>query len=285
VIELRLEGVSFSYPDAVVALDAIDLVVPAGQSLALIGANGSGKSTLLRHLNGLLRPTAGRVLVDGDDTRERHVAQLAAMVGLSFQDPEQQIFSHNVRDEVAFGARRRGASDEEALARAREALAAVGLGDDLLGQHPGDLGETRRKLITIASVLAMRTPVVALDEPTICLDGRGSERVEGVIAQLGSEGRTVMAASHDIRFVAESFDRVVVLDGGRVVLDGPPVDVFAEASWPVLRSNGVEPPPSAVIGAGLGLGSTPTDAALLAAFQARAASSSTRASDPPHAVP
>lgn len=268
MIELRLAAVSFSYPDGVVALDDIDLAIPAGQSLALIGANGSGKTTLLLHLDGLLRPTAGRVLVDGDDARKRHVAELASQVGLSFQDPERQIFGHNVRDEVEFGARRLGASDEEAFARAQDALAAVGLGDDL-GRHPGDLGETRRKLLTMASVLAMRTPVVVFDEPTTGLDQRGIERVQRVVARLGSEGRTVIAASHDMRFVAETFERIVVLDEGRIVLDGPPVDAFAEASWPTLRSAGLEPPSSAVVGAGMGLGSTPTEATLVEAIVAQ----------------
>jgi energy-coupling factor transport system ATP-binding protein len=263
--ELRLEGVGFEYPDGTSALDDVDMVIPAGQAVALIGANGSGKSTLVRHLDGLLRPTRGRVLVDGQDIAGRTVAELAATVALCFQQPDQQIFAHNVRDEVEFGPRHLGASSEEALPRVKAALEAVGLGDDL-GRHPADLGETGRKLLTIASVMAMETPVVVLDEPTTGLDMRGVERVQRVVADLRAAGRAVIAISHDLRFVAESSERVILLDRGRVALDGSPAEVFAEAAWPRLREAALEPPTAALIGARLGLGSTPTASAIVAAL-------------------
>jgi energy-coupling factor transporter ATP-binding protein EcfA2 len=265
--EIRLEGISFAYPGGPLVLDGVDLVVPAGQRLALIGANGSGKTTLIRHLDGLLRPSAGRVLIDGEDIAGRHVAQLAARIGLCFQHPERQIFGRTVRDEVEFGARHLGASDEEAFARAQEALARLGLAHDL-GRHPDDLGETGRKLLTIAGVLAMGTPVVALDEPTTGLDARGVERIKAVVVELALTGRTIIAVSHDMRFVAETFERVVVLDHGRITLDGAPEEVFAAASWPGLRAAGLEPPGAALMGARLGLGSTPTEAAIVHALTA-----------------
>lgn len=264
--ELRLEGVVFSYPDGTRALDGIDLIVPAGSSLALVGANGSGKTTLARHLNGLLHPSAGRVLVDGTETSARRVAQLARVVGLAFQYPDRQIFSTNVRDEVEFGPRHLGVDGGEAFARVKAEVARVGLGEDL-GAHPGDLGESRRKLLTIASVLAMATPVLVLDEPTTGLDARGIERIETIVRELVAEGRTVIAISHDMRFVAETFERVVVLQAGRVTLDGTPAEVFAESAWATLRASGLEPPASAVAGARLGLGSTPTEASLVEALQ------------------
>jgi len=271
VTELRLEGVTYEYPAGVRALDGVDLVIPAGGSLALIGANGSGKTTLARHLDGLLRPTHGRVLIDGEDAATFSVARLAAKVGICFQQPDRQIFQRVVRGEVEFGARRLGASEEEAFARAKEALEAVGLADDL-GRHPDDLGETRRKLLTIASVLAMRTSVVVLDEPTTGLDAHGAGRIGGIIRALHEEGRSVVGISHDIRFVAETFDRVVLLDRGRVVLDGTPAEVFAERAWPRLRASGLEPPHAAITGARLGLGSTPTEADVVAALLDREAS-------------
>ena len=267
--ELRLEGVSYGYERGPRALDGVDLAIPTGSSLAVIGANGSGKTTLVRQLDGLLRPTAGRVLVDGEDAANLHVAQLARRVGLCFQHPERQIFSRNVREEVEFGPRQAGASTEEAFARAQAALAAVGMERDL-GVHPGDLGETRRKLLTIASVLAMETPVVVLDEPTVGLDRRGTERVAGIISDLRAGGRTVIGISHDLRFVAETFERVVVLQEGRVALDGSPAEVFAPVRWPTLRAAGLEPPAAARIGAQLGLGSTPTDDAVVAALRGAA---------------
>ncbi|MFO7533357.1 MAG: ABC transporter ATP-binding protein [Candidatus Limnocylindrales bacterium] len=271
--ELRLEAVTFAYPGGPPVLDGLDLAIPAGQTLALIGANGSGKTTLALHLDGLLRPTRGRVLVDGRDAATRSVAQLARLVGLCFQRPERQLFAANVRDEVEFGPRHAGFSDEEAFARAKVALAMVGLGDDL-GRHPDDLGETRRKLLTIASVLAMDTPVLVLDEPTTGLDRRGLEGVARIVAELHAAGRSVVAISHDMRFVAGTFERVVLLDGGRVALDGTPAEVFAENAWPRLRAAGLEPPHAAIVGARLGLGSTPTDDAVVRALIERGAGAS-----------
>ncbi|MFV2062839.1 MAG: energy-coupling factor ABC transporter ATP-binding protein [Chloroflexota bacterium] len=264
--EISLDGVGYRYPDGTEALVAIDLDIQAGTSLALIGANGSGKTTLARHLNGLLRPCRGQVLLDGADAAASTVAQLARQVGLCFQQPDRQIFGHDVRSEVEFGARRLGASGEEAFARAREALATVGLALDI-DRHPGDLGETRRKLLTIASVLAMQTPVVVLDEPTTGLDARGIELVQGIIADLHRDGRTVIGISHDMRFVAESFEWIVLMDAGRVMLDGTPASVFGEDAWPTLRAASLEPPYAALLGARLGLGSTPTEASVIDALR------------------
>jgi len=256
--ELRLEGVVYDYPDGTRALDGVDLAIAGGSSLALVGPNGSGKSTLARTLNGLLRPTDGRLLVEGQDAAELTVAQLARVVGLCFQLPDHQIFGRSVRDEVEFGPRHQGLATEEAFARTQAALERVGMGDQL-GAHPGDLGETRRKLLTIASVLAMDSSVVVLDEPTTGLDTRGIERVADIVDGLAAERRTVVGISHDLRFVAETFGRIVVLDRGRVVLDGTPAEVFDERAWPILRAAGLEPPAAAMFGARLGLGSTPTE--------------------------
>ncbi len=266
--ELRLEGVAFDYPDGTRALDGVDLVIEPGVALALVGANGSGKTTVARHLDGLLRPSAGRVLLDGEDTAAMRVAELARVVGLGFQLPDRQIFRSNVRDEVEFGPRQQGLADEAAFARTTAALARVGLADQL-GTHPDDLGEAQRKLLTIASVLAMDTRVVVLDEPTTGLDARGVALVGGIIRELAGEGRAVVGISHDMRFVAGTFDRVAVLDAGRVELEGSPAEVFAEAAWPALRAAGLEPPDAAVTGARLGLGATPTEDALVAALTAR----------------
>jgi energy-coupling factor transport system ATP-binding protein len=266
--ELGLEDVAFDYPDGTRALDGVDLVIEPGIALALVGANGSGKTTLAHHLDGLLRPTSGRVTLDGEDTAGMPVAQLARSVGLCFQAPDRQIFGSNVRDEVEFGPRRLGLDDEAAFARTTAALERVGMADQL-GTHPGDLGESRRKLLTLASVLAMETSVVVLDEPTTGLDARGIELVASIIRELVAEGRSVVGISHDMRFVAGTFDRVVVLEAGRITLQGSPAEVFAEPAWPVLRSAGLEPPPAAVTGARLGLGSTPTEDAVVAALAHR----------------
>ena len=264
--DLTLEGVSFRYPrGGALALDRIDLRISAGERVALIGQNGSGKTTLVRHLNGLLRPTTGRVLHDQADVAARTVAQLAHAVGLAFQDPDRQIFAGSVRHEVEFGPRNLGLRGVALRKAVDDALAEVGLEAEA-STNPYDLGASRRKLLALASVQAMGTPVLVLDEPTTGQDLRGLEIVKGVIERAQSAGRTVVAISHDMDFVAGSFDRVVVLRAGSVILDGTPASVFGEASWAALRSTYLEPPLPAIIGSRLGLGATPTDDALLAAL-------------------
>ena len=260
---IELDTVSFAYPDGTRALSEVALRIEPGESVAIVGQNGSGKSTLVRHLNGLLRPTTGRVLLDGRDVRPIHVARLAGLVGLAFQNPDRQLFAGRVSAEVAFGPRNLGVRGPALEERVRVALEEVGLAAEA-STNPYDLGYSRRKLLALASVLAMRTPVLVLDEPTTGQDARGVARVRDVVARAAGEGRTVIAISHDMRFVAESFRRVVVMREGRVVLDGPPEAVFGEAAWPELRAAYLEPPLPAVAGARLGLGATPTEAALVA---------------------
>lgn len=262
---LRVEDLVHVYPGGTRAIDGVSLSIAAGERVAIVGQNGSGKSTLVRHFNGLLRPTEGRVLVDGADAAGRRVAHLARTVGLAFQDPDRQIFARRVRDEVAFGPRNLGVKGADLDAAVAAALAATGLDRDA-DTNPYDLGYSRRKLLALASILAMGTPVVVLDEPTTGQDARGVERVRTIVGDLAAAGRTVVAISHDMRFVAESFERVVVMRDGRVVLDGTPAEVFAEAAWKTLASTFLEPPLPSRIGARLGLGSTPTDAALLDAL-------------------
>ncbi len=266
--ELQLEGVGFVYPDGTRALDGVELRIPTGASVAIVGQNGSGKSTLARHLNGLLRPTEGRVLHDGEDVAGRRVAALASSVGIVFQNPDRQIFAGKVRDEVAFGPRILGRPSAEVDAAVEETLEAVGLAG-LAASNPYDLGYSRRKLLARASILAMRTPVLVLDDPTTGQDARGIDRVQRVIAGVVATGRTVIAISHDMRFVAETFERIVVMGAGRILDDGPPAEVFAEAAWPTLASTYLEPTVAARVGASRGLGSTPTEASLIEAIATR----------------
>ena len=269
---IAVEGLVHVYPGGTRAVDGVSLRIEAGERVAIVGQNGSGKSTLVRHFNGLLRPTEGRVLVDGVDAATLRVAQLAEKVGLAFQDPDRQIFAGKVRAEVAFGPRNLGFEKDRLERTIDEALAAAGLTADAT-TNPYDLGYSRRKLLALASILAMRTPVVVLDEPTTGQDARGVARVEEIVGGLAELGRTVVAISHDMAFVAESFERVVVMRDGRVILDGPPADVFAEPSWELLASTYLEPPLPARVGARMGLGSTPTEASLVGAIAARSGAS------------
>ena len=263
--DIRLEGMTHVYPGGVRAVDNVDLTIGSGERVCLVGQNGSGKTTLVRHLNGLLRPTGGRVLIGGQDASLLRVGQLSRIVGLAFQNPDDQVFARTVRAEVEFGARNARGRAADVRGTGERALAAVELAG-LADANPYDLGYSRRKLLTIASVLAMDTPVLVLDEPTTGQDARGAEHVARIVAQVAASGRTVIAISHDMRFVAEHFERVVVMREGRVVLDGPPREVFAPDSWPTLASTFLEPPLAARIGGALGLGPTPTVDALIAAL-------------------
>jgi energy-coupling factor transport system ATP-binding protein len=266
---IEVEGLVHVYAEgAVRALDGVNLSIGPGERVAIVGQNGSGKTTLVRHFNGLLRPTQGRVLVGDSDARELTVARLAREVGLVFQDPDRQIFASSVRAEVEFGARNVGIRGDGRRAAVRAALEAVGLADEE-DTNPYDLGQSRRKLLALASVLAMGTPVLVLDEPTTGQDERGSAIVRAVIDAVAGEGQTVIAITHDMRFVADSFARVVVMRSGRVVLDGPPEVVFAPGAWPVLASTRLEPTLAARLGDRLGLGVTPSDAAFVDAVAAR----------------
>ena len=213
--EVELEGVYYRYPNGVAALDGIDLSVGRGERLAITGATGAGKSTVVRHLNGLLRPSAGRVTVDGHDTSKAPVARLARRVGVVFQDPDQQLFDRTVRDEVAVGPRNFGLRGSDLAFRVDAALASAGLSASAQ-THPFDLGYSRRKLVAVAAVLAMETPIVVIDEPTTGQDLRSIERIESIVEMLRRDGRTLIFVSHDRHFVERNADRVVRLENGRL---------------------------------------------------------------------
>ena len=265
---IRVEALVHVYEGGTRAVDSVDLKVETGQRVAIIGQNGSGKTTLVKHFNGLLRPTQGRIMVDGEDAIRKRVAALSAVVGLAFQDPDRQIFAGRVRAEVEFGPRNLGLSGAGLAHVVDHALLATGLERDA-DANPYDLGYSRRKLLALASILAMETPVVVLDEPTTGQDAHGIERVQAIVASLANAGRTVIAISHDMRFAAESFERIIVMRAGQIALDGTPAEVFAEPSWPTLASTYLEPPLAARVGARLGLGATPTEASLVDALAAR----------------
>ena len=266
--DIVLDGLVHVYASGVRALDGVDLVIRPGERVGLVGQNGSGKTTLVRHLDGLLRPTEGRVSIGGVDAATRTVAQLARDVGLVFQDADRQIFASSVRAEVEFGPRNLGLRGDTLRDSVAEALAETGLEGEA-DTNPYDLSASRRKLLSLASVIAMRTPILVLDEPTTGQDLPGIRRVEGILQRIAGAGRTVIAVSHDMRFVAENMERVVVMRLGKVILDGTPADVFAPDAWDRLRSTYIEPPLAARVGAALGLGSTPTDRSVVEAMTGR----------------
>jgi len=265
-VRIVVDELTHRYPTGVEALRGVSLTIDAGESVAIVGQNGSGKTTLVKHLNGLLRPTGGRILLDGEDTADVPVHSLAATIGFVFQNPDDQLFDRSVGREVSFGPRNLGRSTDEVARAVTDGLAAVGL-EASRATNPYDLDLSLRKLVALASVLAMDPAVLVLDEPTTGQDGPGVRRVGAIVDGWVAAGRTAVAITHDMEFAAEHFRRIVVMRGGLVVADGSPAEVFAPDMVGLLANAGLEPPPSARIGARLGLGSTPTVAALLAALR------------------
>ena len=225
---LELADVRYVYPDGTMALDGVTLRVERGSVVAIVGQNGSGKTTLAKHLNGLLRPSSGRVVADGMDTAEHPVRTIAAHVGYVFQNPGHQLFARTVVEELAFGPRNLGVSPPDIDRRIAEVVRTLAL-EPHLGDHPHRLPLPVRKLVSIGSVLTMGTPVVVLDEPTTGQDHRTAVRIAGLVRAAAVSGTTVVLGSHDMPLVAEVADRVVVMDAGRVVADGPPREILVDA--------------------------------------------------------
>ncbi len=230
---IEIHDLHFAYPDGRQALRDVSLRVQPGEKVALVGPNGAGKSTLLLHLNGILKGD-GRVRVMGQRVAEPHLARIRAQVGLVFQDPDDQLFSPTVFDDVAFGPIYAGLPEEEVERRVAWALAQVGLGEyaDRISHHLS-LGEKKRA--AIATVLSMRPDILALDEPTAGLDPRARRKL---IELLQALPQTMLTATHDLRLVAEAFPRTVVLDGGRVVADGRTEELLADKD--LLDAHGLE---------------------------------------------
>jgi energy-coupling factor transport system ATP-binding protein len=240
LVHVYLRGTPFE----AVALRGVDLVVRRGECLGLVGPTGSGKSTLVQHFNGLLRPTEGRVVVDGVEVRPGSpaVRDVRRKVGLLFQYPEHQLFEATVFDDVAFGPRNLGLDPEEVAERVRESLQWVGLDPDRFGSRsPFSLSGGEMRRVAIAGVLAMRPQVLILDEPTAGLDPAGRREILARIRELHRKARlTVVLISHSMDDVARLCQRVVVLHQGRVFLDAPVREAFAQADR--LRGIGLDVP-------------------------------------------
>lgn len=238
-MNIRVEDLGHVYPGGVVALAGVSVTFHSGELVAIVGENGAGKTTLVKHLNGLLKPTSGRVLVGETDTTRSTVASLARHVGYLFQNPDDQLFSRTVRQEVRFGPSNLGFPDEEVDRLTDEALQVTGL-EDVTEENPYDLATARRKLVALASVLAMATPTVVIDEPTIGQDGAGVARLSDIVGRLADTGRSVIAITHDIDFAAETFDRMIVMSRGRIAGDAITPQMVEE--FELLAEAAVDPP-------------------------------------------
>ncbi len=226
-MNLRVEGVSFRYPSGVLALDGIDLDIPSGQLLAILGENGAGKTTLVKLFNGLLRPSRGKVYIGDWDSAEHSTAALARRVGFLFQNPDDQLFERTLAREVAYGPRNLGVGEAEVQRRVTRALKLVGL-QDMAEAHPYDLPQPQRKLLALAATIAMDTPILVLDEPTIGQDEVGRGAISRILTDLHRMGRTLIMISHDMDFCAQHAERMLVMLNGKIHLEGSAMDVVGQ---------------------------------------------------------
>ncbi|MBN1889792.1 MAG: ABC transporter ATP-binding protein [Thermoflexales bacterium] len=233
---IEIEHLSFTYPDGRQALHDVSLSIAPCEKVAMVGPNGAGKSTLMLHLNGILRGQ-GKLCVCSLEVKDSNLGQIRAAVGMVFQDPDDQLFSPTVFDDVAFGPLYQGLPEAEVRQRVDEALAAVGM-DEYAQRVSHHLSVGEKKRIAIASVLSMQPEILVLDEPTAGLDPRARRQLIHLLRELPQQ--TQLVSTHDMRLVAELFPRMVIMDGGRVVADGPTEVILNDTG--LLEAHGLEKP-------------------------------------------
>jgi energy-coupling factor transport system ATP-binding protein len=223
----------------VTAVKDVNLEIFPGEIIGVIGQNGSGKTTLVKHFNGLLKPTKGTVTIAGKDTTPLSIQELSSTVGYVYQNPNHQLFARTVEDELEFGPRNLGVSEEEIIERKEQAVEFFGI-HDLRKLHPYRIGFPLRKLVGMATIYTMRPDVFILDEPTTGQDHITTRKVYRLIEQLREEGSTVLCVAHDMILLAEVVDRMLVMRGGELIADATPQQVFSD--YEMMTSTHLTPP-------------------------------------------
>ena len=233
---IRTENLTYTYsqgtPFEKTAVKDVNIEIEEGELVGIIGHTGSGKSTLIQHLNGLIKPTSGKIFIDGVDIHDKDIKlrDVRFKVGLVFQYPEYQIFEETVYKDIAFGPTNMGLDEGEIDKRVRETAKLVGIDDSLLNKSPFELSGGQKRRVAIAGVMAMRPKVLILDEPTACLDPRGREMILGQIKHYHEEtGSTVLLVSHSMEDVARFAQKILVMNKGEVFCYDTPPAVFARA--------------------------------------------------------
>ena len=222
---IELKDVSFTYPGGFLAVDHLNLTIEKGENIAIVGQNGAGKTTTVKLMNALHYPTEGDVIIDGMNTRNYTTAQVSRKVGYVFQNPDDQIFHSTVYEEVAFGPKMMKLPEEQQKKQINYALQITSLGK-YVNENPYNLPLSIRKFVTIAAIVATDCDVMIFDEPTAGQDFIGNKRLAWIIRQLQKKGKTLVTISHDMVFVADNFDRVVVMCQKKKLADGTPREVF-----------------------------------------------------------
>jgi len=222
---IEVENVRFKYPGGVVALKGVTLSIRNGEFVAIMGQNGAGKTTLVKHFNGLLKPTSGTVRIDGVETTKASIASLSRTVGFVFQNPDHQLFSETVEEEIAFALKNFGFNSETIQKQITWALNLLSL-TQYQKTSPFMLSGGERKRVALASVLAWDPQILILDEPTIGQDHEQKEKLRQFIVQLQTQGKTIVIVTHDVEFVAECNPRVVLMKEGTIVADGGGTEIL-----------------------------------------------------------
>jgi cobalt/nickel transport system ATP-binding protein len=218
----------YVYPGSVKALEGVNFIAPRKSRIAVIGSNGAGKSTLFKHFNGIFKPTSGSVLIKGEPITKNNIREVRKFVGMVFQNPDDQIFSPTVEQDVAFGPTNLGLDEETIHHRVHEALKIVGI-EDLADRVPHHLSGGEKKRVAIAGVIAMEPQVIVLDEPTAGLDPQGVRDFNAFINSLSSKyGMTVIFSTHDVSLVPEIADFLYVMNKGRIIAEGTIGEIFIQ---------------------------------------------------------
>ncbi|WP_261810722.1 energy-coupling factor ABC transporter ATP-binding protein [Levilactobacillus humaensis] len=264
-MQIDLQDLHFGYRPEHEILHGVDLTLAGTDPIAIIGQNGAGKTTLVKQFNGILTPTSGHVLIDGQDVTTQTTAKWSSKVGYVFQNPNDQLFLDSVRKEFEFGPKRIGMSSAEIKQRVDQVAELVELTDDL-DTHPFDLDDTQKKFCTIGAIIMMNPDVVVFDEPTCGQDVHGDHLLNHIIQHLTAEGKLCVTISHDMKFVSQNFKRVIVMSQGAVQLDGTPEDVFSQTA--TLKTCFITPPPLTQLAQTVGFTATPfTTDAFVRAFE------------------
>lgn len=250
--ELHMNNVSFSYPDGTKALENLTLSFTSGERVAIIGQNGAGKTTAVKLMNGLLKPSEGNVLVGDWDTQNYTTAKISRKVGYVFQNPDDQIFHNDVESEVRFGPKNMGFEPERVDELTNWAMELCGI-SEFTDENPYNLPYSVRKFVTIASVLAMDSDIIILDEPTAGQDKVGLQVLSNLLDVLTEKQKTVVTITHDMEFVTEHFQRIVVMANCKLVIDGDAQHIFYNEN--VLEQSMLKPPAVAQMAMQLGFSS------------------------------
>lgn len=239
---IKVEQLKFCYNDGTVALENINLNINKGDFVALIGQNGCGKTTLSKCLNGILKPTSGRILINGINVADKGIIKdLVLNIGYVFQNPDHQLFNSKVYDEIAYAPRNIGLSEKEVESRVKEASATAGLRESLFQEQPCLLMKGLRQRIAIASILSLRPQVIIVDEPTTGQDYAQSLEIMEFLKQLNEDhGHTIIIITHEMHIVAQYAKRILVMKKGEIYMDGTPREIFSQPER--LKEGSVKPP-------------------------------------------